>query len=101
MDSKIKRLRVIGLLEGISFITLLFVAMPLKYIGGEPMAVKVVGMAHGILFLMFVAALADASFAKRWEYGFRTLAFISSLIPFGTFWLDRKLKNSQLIPVRG
>lgn len=100
MKSKIKRLRVIAFIEGISFLVLLFIAMPIKYIGGEPMAVKVVGMTHGILFILFIIALYDASRASGWFYRFRTLAFISSLIPFGTFWLDTKLKAPSSIPVR-
>jgi integral membrane protein len=100
MESKVSRLRVVAILEGISFLVLLFIAMPIKYIGGEPIVVKYVGMAHGVLFILFMIALYDASRSTSWTYAFRTLAFISSLIPFGAFWLEVKLKKPALIPVR-
>ncbi|MFP4332719.1 MAG: DUF3817 domain-containing protein [Campylobacterales bacterium] len=100
MEGKINRLRVVAILEGISYLVLLFIAMPIKYIGGEPIVVKYVGMAHGVLFILFMLALYDASRSTSWTYSFRTLAFISSLIPFGAFWLEVKLKKPSLIPAR-
>ena len=92
MDSKLTQLRIIGFIEGISFLVLLFIAMPIKYIGGDPMPVKYVGMTHGILFIGFVFMLYLAWEEYRWSMKFNLFAFISSLIPFGTFWLEKKLK---------
>ncbi|MBN2870978.1 MAG: DUF3817 domain-containing protein, partial [Campylobacterales bacterium] len=83
MNNKIASLRIVGNIEGWSYLILLFVAMPLKYMAGIPMAVKIVGMAHGLLFVGFVAALVDASLKHRWGWGFFAYAFVASLIPFG------------------
>lgn len=100
LKTAVGRLRVIGFIEGISFLTLLFIAMPIKYIGGDPMPVKIVGMTHGILFLLFIAALLEAAWKEKWYLKFSVTAFICSLVPFGTFYLDRKLKQPALIPNR-
>lgn len=82
------RLRLAGLIEGVSFIVLLFIAMPLKYLAGRPEFVKVVGMAHGILFIFYVLFLIRATFAQGWGAGKAFLLFLSTLIPFGTFAAD-------------
>jgi integral membrane protein len=93
MENKsiLNQFRVIAVLEGLSFIILLFVAMPLKYIWDFPMAVRYVGMAHGLLFVAYVAWLAVCHLSYKWELKFSFLAFIASFLPFGTFVLDRKL----------
>ncbi len=95
LTNPIGRLRLIGFIEGISFLVLLGIAMPLKYAAGLPMAVKYVGWAHGGLFLLFLLALAQA--AAETNLGFKKLvgAFIASLVPFGTFVLDRQLKRDE------
>ncbi len=87
-------LRWIALFEGTSLILLLFVAMPLKYYMGMPEAVKVVGMAHGILFLSFLVILFSHA-AKR-ELGLvKTIAgLFASFIPFGTFVFKAKVLNN-------
>ena len=85
------KLRIIGNIEGWSYLILLFVAMPLKYMVGIPLAVKIVGMAHGILFIAFVAVLIDTAIKHRWNFAFSFMAFVASLIPFGTFFLNKKL----------
>lgn len=95
MKNKIGSLRLVGNIEGWSYLILLCVAMPLKYFAGMPMAVKIVGMTHGLLFIAFVWVLADASMKHRWSYSFRATAFAASLVPFGTFMLDRRLKRLQ------
>lgn len=66
--------------------------MPIKYVLGEPIVVKYVGMTHGGLFLLFLVYLFIAAREYRWSIGFIAMAFLSSLIPFGTFYLERKLK---------
>ena len=92
LDSNLKKFRLIALLEGISFIVLLFIAMPIKYMLGEPIVVKFVGMAHGGLFLLFLYLLFVTAKEYKWKIPFISMAFIASLLPFGTFYLDRKLK---------
>lgn len=100
LKTKIGRLRIVALLEGMSFLALLFIAMPIKYIGGDPTPVKIVGMAHGMLFLLFIFTLIEAALEERWLMKFNITAFICSLLPFGTFYLDTKLRKPALIPTR-
>lgn len=85
--------RLIAVLEGISYIVLLFIAMPLKYFADAPNAVKYVGWLHGVLFIGFGLFLLKVWKEYKWTFGKATLAFIASLIPFGTFMLDKKLKK--------
>ena len=85
--------RLVGVVEGISYIVLLFIAMPLKYVANMPNAVKYVGWAHGVLFVAFGLWLIKVWVEYKWSFGKATLAFVASLVPFGTFWLDKKLKK--------
>ena len=89
----LRQLRLIALLEGTSFLALLFIAMPLKYLAGLPLAVRIVGSVHGLLFLLFLAALFRASVDRRWPARRSVLAFVSSIVPFGTFLFDRSLRS--------
>ena len=95
LNNPIGRLRLIGLLEGSSFLILLGIAMPLKYAAGLPLAVKYVGWAHGALFVLFLLALGHA--AAETDLGLKKIAgaFIASVLPFGTFILDRHLKRDE------
>ena len=92
LETNLKKFRLIAFLEGISFLVLLFIAMPIKYVLGEPLVVKFVGMAHGGLFLLFLYFLFVAAKEYKWTISFIAMAFIASLIPFGTFYLEKKLK---------
>jgi integral membrane protein len=85
-------LRKISLAEGISYLLLLGIAMPLKYWAGLPLAVKIVGSIHGALFVVFCAALLRALVAARWPLTRAMLVFVASLIPFVPFWLDRRMR---------
>nr|WP_037583279.1 DUF3817 domain-containing protein [Stigmatella aurantiaca] len=89
----LRSLRLIGLLEGLSFLALLFIAMPLKYLLEWPLAVRVVGSLHGLLFLLFVSALFRVATEHHWPLRRSFTAFGASLVPFGTFVLDRALKR--------
>lgn len=84
-------LRIIGFLEGISFIVLLAIAMPLKYYADKPEAVKIVGMAHGVLFIFYILNVIYAQVTLSWTYKKTAFALIASIIPFGTFYADKKL----------
>ena len=95
MNTPIGRLRIIGILEGISYIVLLGIAMPLKYIGDQPAMVKYVGWAHGVLFVLFMLALLQVWIASRWPFKKVLIAFIAAFLPFGTFMLDKRLKKEQ------
>lgn len=87
--------RLCAVAEGISFLVLLLVAMPLKYMAGLPQAVLVVGSIHGALFVLF-AALAMAT-KEKYSRPFKWLlmAGISSILPFGTFVMDRRWKQEE------
>jgi integral membrane protein len=91
----LRNFRMIALAEGISFLLLLFIAMPLKYAADLPDAVKYTGWAHGLLFVLYLIFLLIAAAANRWSYTRCVLAFLVSLIPFGTFWFDKQLKAEE------
>ncbi len=88
----LKRFRVLSWLEGSSFLLLLFVAMPLKYAAGWPLGVRVVGMAHGLLFILYVASVLELYSNKTWTIPESARALVASVVPFGMVWLDRRLR---------
>lgn len=90
--SSLHLFRKVALAEGISYIVLLFIAMPLKYWANMPLAVKYVGWAHGLLFVGYIACLVMAWQEKKWSFGKVVLLFIASLLPFVPFWVEHKLK---------
>ena len=92
----IRFFRIISLAEGISLLTLLFMAMPMKYFLGIPEVVKVVGWIHGVLFMAYVVVLAVTHFRQRWSFLFSLGALVASVIPFGTFVLDRQLRKREV-----
>lgn len=95
MSMNIQTLRIIGLLEGISFLLLLFIAMPMKYMLDNPVLVKYVGMGHGVLFMLFLIVLFTVCEKQKWSIYMFILGLIASILPFGTFVFDRKLKTFQ------
>ncbi len=88
-------LRVVGFLEGISFLLLLLVAMPLKYLAGRPLGVEIVGAIHGGLFVLYVLAVAIAAWKLRWSIYKIFEALLASVIPAGTLYLERRWKKEQ------
>lgn len=98
MSNSLTRFRYIAIAEGISFLALLLITMPLKYAMDMPMPNKIVGMAHGVLFIGYVVLGMQAATDEEWSAKFMLLAFVASLIPGGTFWLDRKLKPEAAEP---
>lgn len=96
MKNRITYLRFIGITEGISFLVLLLVAMPLKYYFGMPMMVKIVGWLHGVLFIAYIIAVLLAIKAMQWNWFSVGVALAASLIPIGTFVLDRSWKKREI-----
>ena len=96
--SALRALRLYAFLEGASLVLLLFVAMPLKYLFGLPIAVRVAGGVHGLLFLSFVLALYRAASEQKWPLSRSLTALGASLVPGGTFALDRTLKREASRP---
>ncbi|NMR32990.1 DUF3817 domain-containing protein [Chryseobacterium aquaticum] len=82
-----------ALIEGISYLILLFIAMPLKYIFNIPEAVKYFGWIHGLLFIVFAVILLAAAIQYKWSLKRIIIYFIGSVLPFVPFYLDKKLKN--------
>lgn len=88
--------RVVGILEGVSYLLLLFVAMPVKYLLGEPILVEFTGAAHGFLFVAYALLAVLATWRMKWPIWVPVQAFIASLLPFGTFWMDRRIASRSL-----
>lgn len=86
----IKAFRIITLLEGFSLLVLLFLAMPLKYIWNLPQMVQVVGMVHGILFLLFVVLAIMVFYELKWSLKTFGIVMFASVIPFGAIYIDKK-----------
>ncbi|MFZ1858093.1 MAG: DUF3817 domain-containing protein [Chitinophagaceae bacterium] len=87
--------RKVAFAEGISFLVLLLVAMPLKYFADMPMAVTIVGGLHGVLFvsLAVTAYLVKDQYNKSFGWGLKV--FVASIIPFGTFYMDKEWKKEE------
>jgi integral membrane protein len=91
----IRDLRRIGIAEGISFLVLLLIAMPMKYKFGNPVPVRYTGSAHGFLFVVYVLAVLRTAYVVKWNYK-RTLLFLAaSLLPLATLVLDNNLRREQ------
>lgn len=95
LSNPIWRLRMVGMLEGASYLALLGVAMPLKYLAGMPLAVRIAGSVHGALFVVFVIALIQAWSDRGWGIKQAAMVFAASLLPFGPFLIDARLKKEQ------
>ena len=92
-EPALNRFRKVAIWEGISFLLLLGIAMPIKYGLGIPEPVKVVGWAHGVLFIAYCILLVQAALACNWTLARTFLGFLASLLPFGPFIFDRKLSR--------
>ena len=93
----IKALRRIGIIEGVSLLVLLFVAMPMKYFAGMPQVVTVVGWIHGFLFILFMTVAYIVYEKLNWPFKKLVQAFVAAFLPFGTFIFDKQLKVYQQI----
>lgn len=82
--------RVVAFLEGISYILLLFIATPIKYISDNPEYVKLLGMPHGLLFMLYIILACLLKNKMEWSHTQFGIILLASLIPFGTFYIDRK-----------
>lgn len=90
LQTTLGRFRIIAFAEGVSYLILLFVAMPLKYIWEEPAAVRSFGSIHGLLFVLYVVFVLLCKIKYRWSYPKALLLLGISLIPFGNFYADRR-----------
>lgn len=82
--------RLTAFLEGVSYILLLFIAVPIKYLLNEALFVKILGMPHGILFILYILFSIIAKIKYNWNFRKFLVISIASLVPFGTFYIDKK-----------
>ncbi len=93
MKNPVHFLRITALIEAVSFLVLLGIAMPLKYVWGFPLAVKIVGSIHGGLFVVFGIALLLTWLSAKWPLSRVALIFIASFLPVVPFFLDKRIKS--------
>ena len=91
IKTQLGRLRLLAFIEGVSFLVIIFVTMPLKYIFQIPEPNKIFGLIHGVLFVLYVFAVIQIWIDQQWKTHKMMLALLASIIPFGTFWADKKL----------
>jgi integral membrane protein len=89
MFSLFNSFKIIALLEGMSYILLLFVAVPIKYLANDPQYVKLLGMPHGVLFLAYIVLAIMLASDLKWNLKTILIVLAASIIPFGTFYVDR------------
>lgn len=86
----LKIFKIVALLEGLSYILLLGVGMPLKYMADNDVMVKSLGMPHGVLFIAYVIIAFLLKVEMKWDLKNFLIILVCSLLPFGTFYVDRK-----------
>lgn len=96
--TQLGRLRLLAFAEGVSFLVILLVTMPLKYYFHNPQPNKIVGMVHGLLFVLYVFWVIQIKIEQDWSIKKMALALLASIIPFGTFWADARLFRNQKEP---
>jgi integral membrane protein len=97
--TKLGRLRLIAFLEGISLLVLAGIAVPLKYVYGNPSLVKTMGPVHGLLFLFFIINTLSVGVEYKWKFSTTTWkVLIACIIPFGTFYIDRHILSKLQTP---
>jgi integral membrane protein len=98
MSPRKRQLLWIARLEGVSFLVLLGLAMPLKYLAGVPVAVRISGSVHGALFVAFVVALARVAAEDGWTRRRIATWLVASLVPLALFFLERDLTSRPRAP---
>lgn len=86
----IKAFKIISLLEGVSYLLLLFGGVPLKYIGQNDVLVKALGMPHGLLFVAYVVFALLIKDDMKWDGKTTLIVLVASILPFGTFYINKK-----------
>ena len=87
--------RLISFLEGISYLLLLFIAVPIKYFQGDATYVKMLGMPHGILFMGYIILAILIQKQMKWNLKNLGIVVLASIIPFGTFYVDKKYLQNK------
>ena len=95
LQTPLGRFRTISAIEGLSYALLVFIAMPLKYGLDLPQMVRILGMAHGVLFVAFVVALVLAMVSQRWPITRAGALLVASMVPLGAVWIERTCAAEQ------
>lgn len=85
-----KIFRIVSFFEGVSYLLLLFIATPIKYFSDDPSYVKMLGMPHGILFIVYVILACMLKAPEKWDNKTFGIVLLASILPFGTFYVDKK-----------
>lgn len=96
--STLTRLRLIGWTEGVSFLLLLFIAVPIKHLGNDDTLVRVLGPIHGGLFLLYILAALLAAISLRWHWKLALIGLAASVVPFGPFFFEAWLRRQSRGP---
>ena len=91
----LKLFKLIAFLEGVSLLLLLFFAMPMKYYFQEPIFVKSIGMAHGVLFIGYICLAFLLKESQKWNIKTFFVILIASVLPFGTFYIEKKYLSNN------
>jgi len=91
----IQKFRILSILEGVSFLIILFITMPLKYLLSMGMPNKIIGTAHGILFIAYIVFAIFLKVEKNWDLKKTAIILACSVIPFGTFWMEKKYLRTE------
>lgn len=93
-NARLALVRAVGLAEGCSFLLLLFVAMPLKYLADLPQFVRYIGSLHGALWVIYIILAVVLGLSLRWKISRIALALVCSVLPFGPFFFDAQLRKN-------
>ncbi len=93
--SLVGHLRWVAIAEGVSYLLLLLVGMPLKYLVQLPEPNYVIGLAHGILFIAYIGLVVGVAWKHKWTLWNTFLALAASLLPLATFWVERKMLRKE------
>ena len=92
----LKIFKIVALLEGVSYILLLFVGMPMKYWADNPIMVKTMGMPHGLLFVAYIFMAILLKDSMKWDAKTMFIVLIASVLPFGTFYIHQKYLKGRV-----
>jgi integral membrane protein len=95
MSSPLLRYRVMAYVVGVLLVVLVFVGMPLKYVGDVPQVVAVVGTAHGFLYMVYLVTALELAIRRRWSIGKILVVFAAGLVPFLTFYVERRVSAQE------
>lgn len=91
LKTPVGRFKILAFWEGVSFLLILFITMPLKYLMDMPEPNRIIGMAHGVLFIVYILAVLQFRWNKSWDSKTTLWALLASIVPFGTFYFTSKL----------